>query len=139
MMMMMMMIFRDSVRRVAVSGGGRNEALSDSCYRSLPRPQVRSVHMIPYLLIYRFRSLYSIRHHSTMFHVKRAPDHAHTHTHAHIRRQQHTSLIPREQFPRSIFVTSSPIRPTRATSSRGCYEYVARVRRLPRPACHALT
>jgi len=39
--------------------------------------------------------------------------------------------IPREQFPRSILMTSSSTRPTRAASSRGCYEDVARVGRLP--------
>ena len=42
----------------------------------------------------------------------------------------------------SFFVTSSPTRPTGATSSRGCYEdvpRVGRVGRLPRSACHALT
>jgi len=46
------------------------------------------------------------------------------------------ALIPWEQFPRSILVTSSS---TRQTSSRGYYEDVARVGRLPRSACHALT
>ena len=39
--------------------------------------------------------------------------------------------IRRQQFPRSVLATSSPTRPTRATSSRGCYEDVARVGRLP--------
>ena len=39
-----------------------------------------------------------------------------------------SASCPREQFPRSILVaTSSSTRPTRATSSRGCYEDVARV------------
>jgi len=34
--------------------------------------------------------------------------------------------IPRKQFPRSILVTSSPTRPTRAKSSRGRYEDATR-------------
>jgi len=39
--------------------------------------------------------------------------------------------IAREQFPRGVLVTSSSTRPTRAASSRRCYEDVARVGRLP--------
>jgi len=52
-------------------------------------------------------------------------------------------LTPRQQFPRSILVASSwhPRWRARhgATSSRGCYEDVARDGWLPRSASHALT